>query len=300
MRVRCSVPCAVGGGGGAVVCLDGVGSGLLALTRFPWCRVRAGQPWRCPACQFVYTEVPVYRCFCGRTKRPEENAFVTPHSCGGTCGRTRARWVPAYAAARVRRPCEIAVSGLPACLPACLLSCVECRVVCVCACCSGCPHRCDLQCHPGPCPPCTAMSAPKRCGCRRTVYHTRCGQPDPGRSCGAVVRTLVVGVPAVLKMWTICVCACADVWWAVWLQSLFVFCVHGCTLCVPLQCGKPLSCRHPQHRCTRVCHTGPCNSCEEPERQWCYCGAQCDVRSCGSGKERARSRNIKAGEVGRR
>jgi hypothetical protein len=70
-----------------------------------------------------------------------------------------------------------------------------------------------------------------------------------------------------------------------------------CRCCGATQCDKPLSCRHPGHRCTRACHTGPCSSCQEPERQWCYCGAQCEVRTCGSGRDRPRSRNIKAGDV---
>jgi hypothetical protein len=57
----------------------------------------AGQPFRCPACQYTYTEVPVYRCFCGRVRNPDENGFLVPHSCGGTCNRARARFATSLA-----------------------------------------------------------------------------------------------------------------------------------------------------------------------------------------------------------
>jgi hypothetical protein len=51
---------------------------------------------------------------------------------------------------------------------------------------TNCPHPCNLLCHPGPCPPCSAMSPIKRCFCGRTEYRTRCSDIDQGRSCGEV------------------------------------------------------------------------------------------------------------------
>lgn len=48
-----------------------------------------------------------------------------------------------------------------------------------------------------------------------------------------------------------------------------------CTLATPSceqVCGKILSCG--QHICTRVCHTGPCNVCDEISIFTCYCGQQ--------------------------
>ncbi|KAI0216733.1 FKBP12-associated protein [Massospora cicadina] len=48
----------------------------------------------------------------------------------------------------------------------------------------ACPHPCPELCHPGPCPPCTAMSPPIACYCGRTVIQARCGElPGGGVSC---------------------------------------------------------------------------------------------------------------------
>ncbi|KAJ2520476.1 FKBP12-associated protein [Coemansia sp. RSA 2049] len=53
-----------------------------------------------------------------------------------------------------------------------------------------CPHACPLPCHPGPCPPCTAMAPEQFCFCGRSSYQPRCGagyDPVDGvRSCGTV------------------------------------------------------------------------------------------------------------------
>ncbi|KAJ1907618.1 FKBP12-associated protein [Coemansia sp. IMI 209127] len=53
-----------------------------------------------------------------------------------------------------------------------------------------CPHACPLPCHPGPCPPCTAMAPEQFCFCGRSSYQPRCGagyDPVEGiKSCGAV------------------------------------------------------------------------------------------------------------------
>ncbi|PIA16824.1 hypothetical protein COEREDRAFT_86597 [Coemansia reversa NRRL 1564] len=53
-----------------------------------------------------------------------------------------------------------------------------------------CPHTCPLPCHPGPCPPCTAMAPEQFCFCGRLSYQPRCGadfDPVEGiKSCGTV------------------------------------------------------------------------------------------------------------------
>src|SRR5690348_9678269 len=44
----------------------------------------------CAGCMYSFVEPPgEYKCFCGKTSNPEFNAYVTPHSCGSTCGKTR-------------------------------------------------------------------------------------------------------------------------------------------------------------------------------------------------------------------
>jgi transcriptional repressor NF-X1 len=50
----------------------------------------ASTAWPCPGCMYLYTAAPkAYTCFCGKVTNPEYNAYVTPHSCGGTCGKNR-------------------------------------------------------------------------------------------------------------------------------------------------------------------------------------------------------------------
>ncbi|KAJ2453527.1 FKBP12-associated protein [Coemansia sp. RSA 2336] len=53
-----------------------------------------------------------------------------------------------------------------------------------------CTHPCPLPCHPGPCPPCTAMAPEQWCFCGRLSYQPRCGADyDPTtciKSCGAI------------------------------------------------------------------------------------------------------------------
>ncbi|GLJ48090.1 hypothetical protein SUGI_1015360 [Cryptomeria japonica] len=64
------------------------------------------------------------------SKDPVKDFYPTPHSCGEPCGKPLDR----------RKTM------------------------------SRCPHSCTLQCHPGPCPPCTAMAAPEPCPCgKKTI-----------------------------------------------------------------------------------------------------------------------------------
>ncbi|KAI9027601.1 hypothetical protein CLU79DRAFT_739911 [Phycomyces nitens] len=88
--------------------------------------------WRCPGCQHTRTVIPKdYFCFCGKQRNPEPNKYLTPHSCGQLCKKTR-----------------------------------------------SCPHPCVLPCHPGPCPPCTAMGPVLTCFCGRHTRQTRCVDTD--------------------------------------------------------------------------------------------------------------------------
>ncbi|KAI8323498.1 hypothetical protein GQ54DRAFT_296704 [Martensiomyces pterosporus] len=62
----------------------------------------------------------------------------------------------------------------------------------ICEKCRGphCPHPCPLPCHPGPCPPCTALAPEQSCFCGRLAYRPRCGvdfDPVQGvKSCGEI------------------------------------------------------------------------------------------------------------------
>ncbi|KAK6362863.1 FKBP12-associated protein [Orbilia blumenaviensis] len=111
--------------------------------------------WRCPGCQSTSTEAPErYTCWCGKTDSPEVARFVPPHSCGQTCNKPREP--PAGKTA-------------------------------------SCPHGCDLQCHAGPCPPCSAMGPQQPCFCGKEVSVKRCLDTDyeNGWSCGQVCGDLM-------------------------------------------------------------------------------------------------------------
>ncbi|KAJ9074037.1 FKBP12-associated protein [Entomophthora muscae] len=57
---------------------------------------------------------------------------------------------------------------------------------------ASCPHPCPEPCHPGPCPPCTAMSPPTSCYCGQNIIQGRCGEhTDIGYSCFNKCRDLL-------------------------------------------------------------------------------------------------------------
>ena len=97
----------------------------------------AGLTWRCPGCNTALTDSPEpYSCWCGKERPPKFVAGLPPHSCGQTCSKVRG-----------------GASGDDAC----------------------CPHPCMLQCHAGPCPPCTRMAPPRACHCGKSTRTRRCG-----------------------------------------------------------------------------------------------------------------------------
>jgi transcriptional repressor NF-X1 len=123
-------------------------------------------------------------------------------------------------------------------------------------------HACDLNCHSGPCPPCTHVARvplrcpcgftgllpPIRCGtklpsCTQTCRAPRrCGHPHPQwhychegacPPCAALVERACAGGHEVKRV----PCATPE-----------VVCGHACGRRLP--CGA--------HRCARLCHGGPC------------------------------------------
>lgn len=66
-------------------------------------------------------------------------------------------------------------------------------------------------------------------------------------------------------------------------------------------CGKPLSCGIKAHRCTKVCHAGPCGPCERLVVQHCYCGRKAEPRLCtgiGGAGRAASSKYLRVGDSG--
>ncbi|CAG8553288.1 5668_t:CDS:2 [Rhizophagus irregularis] len=56
-----------------------------------------------------------------------------------------------------------------------------------------CPHNCTLLCHPGPCPPCSAMAPIQHCYCGRETFQLRCIDANYGigKSCGETCGQLL-------------------------------------------------------------------------------------------------------------
>ncbi|CAG8480945.1 11485_t:CDS:10 [Cetraspora pellucida] len=103
--------------------------------------------WRCPGCQNKSESIPeVYKCFCGKVENPQFTRYLTPHSCGNVCRKSR-----------------------------------------------DCSHDCTRPCHPGPCPPCSAMGPIQHCFCGRQTYQLRCIEADHsgGKSCESVCGNLL-------------------------------------------------------------------------------------------------------------
>ncbi|GLJ39717.1 hypothetical protein SUGI_0811950 [Cryptomeria japonica] len=109
---------------------------------------------RCPGCQSVQYSRPEdlqYYCFCEKIQNPYNDFYLTQLSCGEPCGKSLDKGKE--------------------------MSC--------------CPHTCTLLCHPGPCPPCTAIAAPQPCPCGKKTITRRCSDQKPAESCGQVCEQLL-------------------------------------------------------------------------------------------------------------
>ncbi|XP_057840828.2 NF-X1-type zinc finger protein NFXL1-like [Cryptomeria japonica] len=206
--------------------------------------------WRCPGCQSVQYSRPEdlqYYCFCGKMQNPYNDFYLTPHSCGEPCGKS------------LDKGKEM----------------------------SRCPHTCTLLCHPGPCPPCTAMAAPQPCPCGKKTTTRRCSDQKPAESCGQVCEQLLTcGRHLCDKICHEGPCGSCTI-----LTNASCFCgkKENMMLCGDLEfhgelewksgvyacenlCMKMLSCQN--HNCSLGCHPGECKECDLlPEKlKTCPCG----------------------------
>ncbi|KAK3846869.1 MAG: hypothetical protein J3R72DRAFT_343133, partial [Linnemannia gamsii] len=208
--------------------------------------------WRCPGCQNTQVSIPQdYRCFCGKVNNPDFNRYLTPHSCGELCGRSRECPHPC------NNPCH--PGPCPPCgglgpVQSChcgndtfQLRCVDtdfsfqtgksCNQVCGEL--LGCgKHSCSSQCHAGLCPPCEEFEQQK-CYCGKHERKARCGD-------GEAKSTLINGEE----------------------QIGFYECHDAC--------NRPLACGH--HECTKSCHPqdsepGECSARPEVVKT-CPCGSK--------------------------
>jgi transcriptional repressor NF-X1 len=132
---------------------------------------------------------------------------------------------------------------------------------------TNCPHPCSLLCHPGPCPDCPALAPEKPCYCGKTTYRKRCGQEDPGVSCGNECEKLLncgrhycsdvchAGdcPPCKEKMNQTCYCGKEEEERICGSESLIDLASgeerhFSCNR----QCGRELSCGN--HFCEEICH----------------------------------------------
>mmetsp|Transcript_19999 Transcript_19999/g.37128 ORF Transcript_19999/g.37128 Transcript_19999/m.37128 type:complete len:789 (+) Transcript_19999:3590-5956(+) len=142
----------------------------------------------------------------------------------------------------------------------------------------SCPHKCTLLCHPGNCPPCTAMSQIQKCGCGKTTYQILCRDNIEQRTCQNVCERKLncgrhtcpiachVGECAPCDQRAISLCKCGK-------YEKEIRCGNPQPSCGKV-CGKTLACGN--HQCTQTCHKGPCRECEllPYKITTCFCGKQ--------------------------
>ncbi|XP_014214759.1 protein shuttle craft [Copidosoma floridanum] len=141
----------------------------------------------------------------------------------------------------------------------------------------SCVHKCTLLCHPGACPPCSAMVV-KYCGCKRTSRSQKCSA-GPMLQCDEICdRVLNCGLHKCKRQCHHGECEPCDE-----IVKQECFCgKHSrektCVLDLPLVyscdnvCDRELDCKN--HKCTDICHPGSCGPCVlKPETvTHCCCG----------------------------
>lgn len=216
-----------------------------------------GNNWRCPGCQHVQltsSKEIQYLCFCRKRTDPPSDLYVTPHSCGESCGKPLER--------DVTTACEGKEEYL-------------------------CPHACVLQCHPGPCPPCKAFAPPRICPCGKKTITTRCSDRKPVLTCGQrCFKILECGRHRCMQTCHVGPChPCKDLFNASCFCKKKVEVIpcgemtvkgevdlnNGVFSCGSI-CGNKLGCEN--HSCREICHPGPCEECNllPGKIDTCHCG----------------------------
>ncbi|XP_071786319.1 NF-X1-type zinc finger protein NFXL1-like [Asterias amurensis] len=239
--------------------------------------------WSCPKCRYeqpIFAIPKRYSCFCAKVIDPPFHPWLSPHTCGQTC----------------ERPLR------PECGHKCLLlchpgPCPPCpkmvRSACHCqrqqpqprrcssktwSCGQTCgkvlscgQHSCQQPCHEGVCKPCLRTSKqPCHCGKLRSVRP--CATPqwqcdsvcNKQLSCGhhrceVVCHSGLCGdCPRSGKRF----CPCGK-------TSFQIPCTENIPTCGDT-CDKLLECG--LHKCTRRCHSGPCETCRQLSVKKCRCG----------------------------
>jgi hypothetical protein len=182
--------------------------------------------WPCPQCRHLYQSVPnKCYCFCRKVVDPENDMFITPHSCGEQCSKKRTTCpheciIPCHPG-----PCppcsgthsEKCHCGKKSYKVACSGERDEEGITCgqVCGTLLNCKrHRCEDICHPGECKPCQVVFT-QSCYCGKTVTDKLCEPSKVDQKQGDIL----------------------------------------CTFSCEKSCSKEQVCGH---GCDRICHPGPC------------------------------------------
>ncbi|KAF7284007.1 hypothetical protein GWI33_022630 [Rhynchophorus ferrugineus] len=143
----------------------------------------------------------------------------------------------------------------------------------------NCDHKCNILCHPGPCPECNVMVS-KPCGCGATQQVVKCSSEQKFVCNDYCKKLLNCGMHTCTEKCHTDDCKCCQ-------QVLIQECYCGKTgRKVPCNaehqgnlnfgcdnlCGKLLSCTN--HKCMKLCHSGPCNECDKDIHlvKYCCCG----------------------------
>lgn len=151
-----------------------------------------------------------------------------------------------------------------------------------------CKHICTLQCHPGPCPPCTALAPPQPCPCGKTTTTRKCSeQGKDARSCGQQCgRPLACGrheclqvchegacQPCSVLFEANCFCGRRNESLQCWqVEPTGKMNIEAGVFSCEMECPKTLPCGN--HMCGNNCHPGACGECEfSPSAvRTCPCG----------------------------
>ncbi|XP_063722936.1 NF-X1-type zinc finger protein NFXL1-like isoform X3 [Symsagittifera roscoffensis] len=200
--------------------------------------------WDCPKCRLEYplSAIPEhYYCFCGKTRDPQFDPWLVPHSCGQSCDKEL-----------VSQPMGDSIPSI------------------------ACGHRCTLLCHPGGCPPCAqtvhvkcqcgaSPMEPRRCSAQIWTCSNICGK---GLSCDThfCAERCHPGKCAPCKETMIQTCNCGT-------KEKLTMCSNIGWECDTV-CGKMFPCG--KHQCNKICHPsgdGFCGECPNSGKRTCPCGA---------------------------
>ena len=155
----------------------------------------------------------------------------------------------------------------------------------------SCVHPCNLQCHPGPCPPCNLLGKTKNCYCGKKMIQVKCSDQSGGFTCGNTCdKTLSCNnhkcglechegsCPPCDKTY-MKACDCGQ-------EQKVQKCGIERFSCNKT-CGKPLNCGN--HKCTQLCHEGPCKPClYTPDKlKTCLCKNRLPLSALGFGNRKS-------------